>query len=258
MIRSPKKLSVVVICRDEEENIRHCLESVKWADEIIVVDSGSADRTPHIAREYTDHVIRHPWQGYGPQKEFAMSKASGDWVLNLDADERLSPELAREIRSLLSRDDIPHAGFTIPRRTFYLGRWIKHGGWYPDRKTRLARRGKGHWEPDTVHESMTVEGPVGKLRHDILHYTYRNISDHLRVIDEFTSLAADKMLRAGKTHALLNILLNPPWKFLRMYILRLGLLDGLPGLIIAVLGSYYVFLKYAKLWERLRVKRDPH
>jgi len=254
MSRAGKKLSVVIICRDEADNLRDCLESAKWADEIVIVDSGSADGTLAIAREYTDRIIHHDWEGYGPQKEFALAQAGGDWILNIDADERVSPQLAVEIQKLLSRGDTPHAGFTVPRRTFYLGKWITHGGWYPDRNLRLTRRGAGHWGEATVHEAMTVNGTVGKLNGDILHYTYRNISDHLRVIDEFTTLAAEKMFTSGKRRALLNLVFNPLWKFLRMYVLRLGFLDGVAGFMVATLGSYYVFLKYAKLRELLRAK----
>lgn len=254
MSQAGKKLSVVIICRDEADNIRACLESVKWAGEIVIVDSGSADGTLEIAREYTDRIIHHDWEGYGPQKEFALAQAGGDWILNIDADERVSPQLAVEIQKLLARGDTPHAGFTVPRRTFYLGKWIAHGGWYPDRNLRLTRCGAGHWGEATVHEAMTVNGTVGKLNGDIFHYTYRNISDHLRVIDEFTTLAAEKMFTAGKRRALLNLMFNPPWKFLRMYVLRLGFLDGTAGFMVAALGSYYVFLKYAKLRELLRAK----
>jgi len=243
-------LSVVVICKDEEANIRDCLESVKWADEIVVVDSGSSDRTVEIAREYTDRVIHHDWAGYGPQKDFAMSRATGDWILNLDADERVSPELAREIRTVLAAD-ADFAGYSMPRRTFYLGRWILHGGWYPDRKVRLVRRGKGAWGDSTLHESLAVSGRVGRLSGDLLHYTYRDISDHLRVVDEFTTLAAEKAAETGRRRALLGAILHPPWKFLSMYVLRLGFLDGAAGFILAVISSYYVFLKYAKLWELL-------
>ena len=254
MTAGGKKLSVVIICRDEEHNLRDCLESVKWADEIVIVDSGSTDRTLEIAAQYTDRIIAQTWLGYGPQKDFAMAQAAGDWVLNLDADERVSAQLAGEIQTLIARPDNPHVAFTLPRRTFYLGRWITHGGWYPDRNLRLARRGAGRWSDTPVHETMTVNGPVGKLHGDLLHYTYRNIAEHLRVINEFSTLAAEKMFSQHRKHALPNLLLNPPAKFLRMYLLRLGFLDGAPGLIVALLGSYYVFLKYAKLWELLRAK----
>jgi len=246
-------LSVVIICKNEEANIRDCLESVKWADEIVVVDSGSTDRTLEIAREYTGRIIHHDWAGYGAQKEFALRQATGDWILSLDADERVSPELAEEIRSAIAgAADV--AGFSMPRRTFYLGRWILHGGWYPDRKVRLVRRGAGAWTDSPLHERLRVRGRVGKLRGEILHYTYRDISDHLAVVDEFSTLAAEMMAASGRRRALAHAVLQSPWKFVNMYFLRLGFLDGIPGLILAVISSYYVFLKYAKLWELLHVK----
>jgi glycosyltransferase involved in cell wall biosynthesis len=248
-----RRLSVVVICKNEEDHLRDCLESVTWADEIVVVDSGSTDRTPAIARDYTDKVIHHDWQGYGAQKDFAMTQAGGDWILNVDADERVSLELADEIKALLRREQPRCNGYSVPRRTFYLGRWITHGGWYPDRKVRLVRRGFGSWGTRPVHEDLSVDGPVGKLRGDLLHFTYRDITDHVRVINEFTTLGAQKLYSEGRRRLLLHVLLNPPWKFVRMYVFQAGFLDGVPGLLVAILGSYYVFLKYAKLWQMKHV-----
>ena len=254
MKETRKKLSVVIICRDEEDNIRDCLESVKWADEIVVVDSGSTDRTLEIAREYTARVIQHPWPGHIEQKSFALEQATGDWALSIDADERVSPELAEEIREMLRQPEAAEVGYTVPRKTHYLGRWITHGGWYPGRKLRLVRHGKAHWAGVNPHDHLYADGPVGALKGDLYHYTYRNISDHLRTIDAFTTISAREMAAQGKNRPLLHMLLNPPLRFLRMYLLRLGFLDGLAGFVVAVLGSYYVFLKYAKLWEMLRGK----
>ncbi len=249
MSNVPGKLSVVIICRDEEENIRDCLESVKWADEIVVVDSGSSDRTLEIAREYTDCIHEHEWEGYGAQKEYAMRLAGGDWVLNVDADERVSAELASEIRKVLLQETPEPVAYSVPRKTFYLGRWITHGGWYPDRKVRLVRRGRGTWGRTPIHESLTVDGAVAKLKGDLYHFTYRDLSDHLKVIDNFTTVAAQQMAGRRTRGILLRLILHPPWKFVRMYLLKLGFLDGTAGLIVASLGAYYVFLKYAKLWE---------
>ena len=254
MSNIPGKLSVVVICRDEESNIRDCLESVKWADEIVVVDSGSTDRTLEIARRYTDHVHHHDWEGYGKQKDFAMGLATGDWVLNADADERVSAELASEIRQVLRQETPEPVAYSVPRKTFYLGRWITHGGWYPDRKIRLVRRGRGTWGNSPIHESLAVDGSTARLHGDLYHFTYRNISDHLHVIDEFTTLAAERLAAAGTRWVLPRLIFNPPWKFLRMYFLKLGFLDGRAGFIVAALGSAYVFLKYAKLWELRQTK----
>jgi len=249
-------LSVYVVTFNEEANIRDCLESVKWADEIIVVDSHSTDRTADIAREYTEHVIQRPWPGYVAQKNFALDQTNCDWVLLIDADERVSPELAEEIQDLLSRDDIIEAGFSVPRKTFYLGRWITHGGWYPGRRVRLAVRGMGRNVGTDPHDRFEVNGPVGNLSADLYHYTYRDIGDHLNTINKFTAVGAREMHEKGRGHALLHMLFNPPAKFLKMYLLRLGFLDGMAGFIIAVLSSYYVFLKYARLWELRRAAKE--
>jgi glycosyltransferase involved in cell wall biosynthesis len=256
MAASSRTISAVIICKNEEENLRDCLESVKWADEIVVVDSGSTDATLDIAREYTDKVIHHDWEGYGPQKQFAMEQATCDWLLNVDADERVTLELVDEIKALMAQQSPKCNGYTVPRRTFYLGRWITRGGWYPDRKMRLVRSGFGSWGDTAIHENLTVDGPIGNLKGDLLHFTYKDMADHLQVINEFTTLSAQKMYDEGKRHSLLNILTNPPWKFFRMYLLKLGFLDGIPGFLIATLGSYYVFLKYAKLWQMVHVKGE--
>ena len=246
---SHSSLSVCIIAFNEEDNIRECLESVKWADEIVVVDSNSADRTVEIARKYTDRVIQRPWPGHVEQKNFALEQASCDWVLSIDADERVSPELAAEIRDAIHTGDRPQTGYTVPRKTYYLGRWITHGGWYPARKLRLVRRGAAQWRGINPHDHLYAEGPAGTLKGDLYHYTYRDISDHLATIDKFTTIAGGEMYARSRRHALSHMLLNPPAKFIKMYFLRLGFMDGLPGFVVAVLSSYYVFLKYAKLWE---------
>jgi hypothetical protein len=172
-------------------------------------------------------------------------------VLSLDADERLSPELAGQVRAALEADDAP-AGYSMPRRTFYLGRWIDHGGWYPDRKIRLFDRTRARWGGVNPHDHLEVDGEVRRLSGDIEHYSYRDVSDHLRQIDLFTTIAARAKIDGGRRFRLWRLLLNPPGKFLRMYLLKRGFLDGLAGFVIAVLGSYYVFLKYAKQWEMSR------
>lgn len=249
-------LSAVVITYNEEEDIRACLESVKWADEIVVVDSHSTDKTVEIARESTDRVILRPWPGHIEQKNFAIEQARCDWVLSVDADERVSPELAAEIRDVLSQSGGAEAGWSMPRKTYYLGRWITHGGWYPDRKLRLVRRGAGRWKGINPHDHLAIAGPVASLKGDLHHYTYRDISDHLATIDKFTTIAAREMHARGRGHPLAHMLLNSLGKFLKMYLLRLGFLDGLAGFVVAVLASYYVFLKYAKLWELRRAGKQ--
>ena len=248
-------LAVCVITLDEEDRIGDCLDSVAFADEIIVVDSGSTDRTVAIARERGARVVVRAWPGYVAQKNFALEQATADWVLCLDADERVSPQLAGEIRSAVAADPGALAGYRMPRKTLYLGRWIMHGGWYPDRKVRLVRRGRARWGGVDPHDRLEAQGAVGTLAGDLEHRTYRDIRDHLRTIDRFTSVSAGELHARGRSGAVAGMLLNAPAKFLKMYLLKAGFLDGVPGFVVAVLGSYYVFLKYAKLWELQRTRR---
>lgn len=253
------RLSVTVITYNEAENIGACLESVAWADEIIVVDSHSSDDTVRIARRFTDTVIQRPWPGHVRQKQFALEQATGDWVLSLDADERLSAEAGREIRQqVLERDTPAAAAYSFPRLSWYLGRWIRHGGWYPDRKVRLVRRGAAHWGGQDPHDKLLVEGPVSALKGHILHYVYRDLSHQLQTVNSFSHISALQWHRQGRRLALPLMLVRPPIRFLEMYVWKGGALDGVPGFIIAVVSSYYVFLKYAKLWERVRASApDP-
>jgi len=252
---SRASLAVCVIAQDEEERIGACLASVAFADEIVVVDSGSTDRTVGIARAAGARVIERAWPGYVAQKNFALEQATTEWVLCVDADEQVSPQLAESIRNALATAPASVAGYRMARRTLYLGRWILHGGWYPDYKVRLVRRGRARWGGVDPHDRLEAEGPVGTLAGDLEHRTYRDISDHLRTIDRFTSVAAGELHARGRGVALAGMLLNAPAKFLKMYVLKAGFLDGVPGFIVAALGSYYVFLRYAKLWELRRVRR---
>ena len=248
------KLSVTIITKNEAANIAAALESVAWADELIVVDSGSTDETVGIARRYTDRVSSREWEGYGAQKNHAAGLAEHDWILSLDADERVSPELAVEIRERLAREP-PHPGYRIPRVTSYLGRWIRSTDWYPDYQLRLYDRRAARWNARSVHESVSTDGTVGRLRHELHHYAYRNLSDHLVTIDRYTTLAAHQMHAQGRRAGWLDVGLHPPVAFCRNYALRLGFRQGLPGLIVSLMNSYYVFLKFAKLWELQR--REP-
>ena len=248
-------IAACVIAFNEEDCIGDCLASVAWADEILVVDSGSTDGTVAIAREKGARVIVRDWPGYAEQKNFALGQAAADWVLSVDADERVTAELAAAIRGLLAAPGEGVAGASVPRRTWYLGRWIRHGGWYPDRKVRLVRRGRGRWDGEHVHERLVADGTVRALDGDLLHLSYRGIADHLRTIDRYTTEAALGLAARGARGALGGMLVNPPLKFLKMYLIKAGFLDGLPGFIAAVMGGYYVFLKYAKLWE-LRRRQD--
>jgi len=261
--RGRSGLSVCLITFNEEVNVRACLESVRpllrrsgrWPDEIVVVDSHSTDGTAAICREYTDRVIVRDWPGHVAQKQFAVDQASHEWVFCIDADERVSPALRREIESALQRaaaGEEDADGFAMPRKVFYLGRWITHGGWYPDRKLRLFRKSRGRWGGIDPHDRVILDGKVKRLSGDLHHHTYRDISAHLKQIDTFTTISARQMFQRGEGRAVLRMLGRAPARFVRMYLLRLGFLDGLPGFVIAVLAAYYVFLKYAKLWELQR------
>jgi glycosyltransferase involved in cell wall biosynthesis len=219
----------------------------------------STDATVEIAREFTDRVVVSDWPGHVEQKNRAVELSPTDWVLSLDADERATPELRLEVERVLAAEPAA-AGFSFRRRTWVLGRWIRHGGWYPDRKVRLFDRRRARWGGTNPHDHVVADGPTVDLDVDLLHYTYRDIEHHLRTIDSFTEIAArEKELRGGRG-ALLGMLLRPPARFLRMYIARGGFRDGFPGFILAGLAALYVFLKYAKLWERRQLRRrglDP-
>jgi glycosyltransferase involved in cell wall biosynthesis len=245
------KLSVAIITFNEEQNIRRTLESVKWADEIVVVDSGSTDRTVEICREYTGQVIHQDWLGFSGQKNFAIDKTTGDWVLSLDADEPIEPALADEIRVIISSQNALD-GYRIPRRTFFLNTEIRHGGWYPDRNLRLFKKGRAHYEERAVHESIKIEAPVGHAKNAILHYVHRDIASYLSSINRYSSLGAAVMAEKGinrfKT-SWFNLLFRPAATFLYRYVFRLGFLDGKHGLVLNLFHAYYVFAKYAKAWE---------
>lgn len=250
------KVSVTVIAKNEGADIGAALESVRWADEIVVVDSGSTDDTVAIARQFTDRVVFHEWSGYAAQKNIAASLASHDWILSLDADERVTPALAAEIRQTLAHTP-PVAAFRIPRVTWHLGRWIRTTDWYPDHQTRLYDRTKAQWTGAYVHEAMRVDGALGTLTHDIQHYAYRNIADHLETIDRYTTLAAAHMRDQGRRAGWLQLVGHPPLAFARNYVAKGGLRDGAVGFVISAMNAYYVFLKFAKLWELQRADDAP-
>jgi len=243
------KLTVTVITRNEAANIDACLESVAWADEVLVVDCGSADGTADLARARGARVIVRDWPGYSAQKNFAASEAGHDWILSVDADERVTPDLAGTIRSELAADPAV-AGFRIPRVTWHLGRWIRTTDWYPDYQLRLYDRRRARWKLRRVHESVEADGPVGQLRHDLQHYAYRDIAHHHETMDRYTTLAAEQMYEEGRRAGLTDLVLHPPAAFLRNYVLKGGIRDGAAGFIISSMNAYYVFLKFAKLWEK--------
>jgi glycosyltransferase involved in cell wall biosynthesis len=242
------KVSVTVITKNEAADIGEALASVAWADEIVVVDSHSTDGTVAIARQCTPRVVVRDWKGYVDQKNHAASLASHDWILSLDADERVTPELADEIRKRLASQP-PEAAFRMPRVTWHLGRWVRSTDWYPDYQLRLYDRRAAEWTGRYVHEAVAVRGATGDLRGELQHYAYRDISDHLETIDRYTTYAARQMHEAGRRAGPQQVVGHPPLAFLRNYIARGGIRDGVPGFIISTLNSYYVFLKFAKLWE---------
>ena len=252
------KLSVTIVAKNESADIAAALASVAWADEIVVVDYHSTDDTVAIARRYTDRVVVHDWLGHIEQKNYAASLASHDWILSLDADERVTPELAAEIRTTLGAEP-RDAAFRIPRVTWHLGRWVRTTDWFPDYQSRLYDRRRARWTGRYVHENLQTDGPAGQLRGEIQHYAYRDIADHLETIDRYTTLAARQMHEDGRRAGLLQLAGHPPLAFLRNYIARGGIRDGVPGFIISTMNAYYVFLKFAKLRElRHPAPRTPH
>ncbi|MFL6281341.1 MAG: glycosyltransferase family 2 protein [Vicinamibacterales bacterium] len=250
------KLTVTVITRDEAANIAAALQSVAWADEIIVVDSHSTDETASIARALATRVEIREWPGYSAQKNYAASLASHDWILSLDADERVTPELAEEIRELL-RKGPAECGYRIPRVTWYLGRWIRSTDWYPDYQLRLYDRRSSRWNGRRVHESVESDRPPGRLRHELQHYAYRDLSHHLATIDTYTSLAAEQWLSEGRRTGAVEMFFHPRFAFIRNYLLRGGFRDGAAGLLVSRMNAYYVFLKFAKLWELQQAANTP-
>ena len=243
------RISAIVITLNEEANLAAALESLAWADEIVVVDSESKDRTVEIARRFTDKIFVREWPGYSAQKNFAAEQASFDWVFSLDADERVSETLANELQNLRHGPEPTCAAFEMPRLAFYLGRWIKHSGWYPDHKPRLYDRRSASWSGEFVHESLDVNGRIERLSGNILHYTVRDATDHHQRIDRYTTLAARELFQEGRRATTSSLFISPIGAFLRSYVFKLGFLDGPQGLVIARFAAHYVFLRNLKLWE---------
>lgn len=241
-------ISATVIALNEEANITEALDSLGWADEIVVVDSGSTDATLDICRKYGIAPYTRAWTGYVDQKNFAVEKATNDWVFSLDADERVSPTLQQEIVDLLNAGP-RHPGYRIPRVAYFMGRWICHGDWYPDYQLRLFDRRHGRWQGGRVHESVTLDQEPGFLSGKIHHFTYRNLSAYLLRLENYSTLAAADYRQRGKVSTPLGMLLYPMATFLKAYLLKRGFLDGVPGFVVAVMGAVSVFFKYAKLHE---------
>ncbi|MCI0342010.1 MAG: glycosyltransferase family 2 protein [Planctomycetales bacterium] len=249
--RAGPRLSVAVIVQDEERNLEACLESVKFADEIVVVDSHSTDRTAEIARRFTDRVFQREYQGQVDKKNHAVEKCANDWVLSVDADERVSPELAAEIRETLARGG-DAAGFQIRRRTFYMGREIRHGEWNPDWVLRLFDRRRGRFGGTDPHDRVEVSGPVARLSGTMDHHPYRDFAHQIARVQHFSTLAAKAFHEQGRRAGLWMMLVRPWFRFVKGYLLKLGFLDGIPGLAIATASGFYAFARAVKLWELQR------
>jgi glycosyltransferase involved in cell wall biosynthesis len=252
MRKSLIPISVVMVTKDEEKNIEDAIESVKDFSEIIIIDSHSSDRTVDICKRYTEKVFQEEWKGYARQKQKGIDLASLPWVLILDADERLTPELKSEIANSLH--DNRSSGFYIPRKNFFLGKWIRHGGWWPDYTLRFFRKDRAYIEEREVHEKVVVKGKTGYLKNSMEHHTSRTLSDFLRKLVDYSTLSAKEINRKGLKPNMVSLTVRPLLTFSKMFFLRLGFLDGKHGLILSVLYSYYTFLKYAKAWVNDKTK----
>jgi glycosyltransferase involved in cell wall biosynthesis len=250
-------LSVVIITLNEEHNLPRALKSVSWADEVLVVDSGSTDGTCEIAKAAGARLLSHPWEGYGQQKNWAMAQARQPWVLFLDADEEVSAPLREEIRAFVEADGkVGGRSFSaadFPRKTWFLGRWITHGGWYPNCLVRLVRTSDARWTEPAVHEALETKGEVCRLQSDLFHYTFRDVGDNVLTNVKFSRLGAKVAKARGERGSLLRILFKPVGKFLETYVWKLGFLDGFAGFVISVNAAHSIFMKYVEL----RCEEDP-
>ncbi len=248
-------ISGVVICFNEEDGIARCLESLSFCDEIVVVDSHSTDATREIAERYTNCVISQEFLGYVKQKNFALDQARNDWVVCLDADEALDEECRDAIQRALANDSKEAAGFVLDRMTSFLGVWHVKGEWYPDPQLRVFRRSRGRWTGRDPHDRVELDGPVRTLPGHLLHWNYRDLADHIRQVDLFSRVQAQVMFDEGVRLRLIDLLVRPLHRFVKGYFLRRGFLLGIPGFMVSVSTAYYVFMKYAKLWELEQTRR---
>ena len=246
-------ISLVIITKNEEANIAACIESAPFVSEVIVLDSGSLDQTVEKAKTLGAKVFEEPWKGFGLQKQSATDKANFDWVLALDADERVSPELAKELESVFN-GPLTHDAYQIPRLSFHMGRWIRHGGWYPDYQTRFFNRKKCHWTPVELHEKI-VSSHLGRVQNHLEHFVFRNLFHQVEANNKYSTLGASELFHKGQSFSLLRLLVKPWSKFIETYFWKLGLLDGVPGFVIAVGAAYSMFLRQSKLWELHNKKR---
>ena len=245
-------LSVVIITKNEADNIRDCLNSVAWADEIVILDSGSTDGTVAICREYTDKVFETDWPGFGPQKNRGIERATGDWILSVDADERVSPELRLEIEQALKVEQ--YNGYEIPRSSHFCGKQIRHSGWWPDYIVRLFRRGSGKFNEVLVHERVEVDGPIGRLRNPLIHYSFQSFEEVLQKMNHYSTCNAAMLFAAGRKSSLLEAAGRGLWTFFRTYVLRAGFLDGRHGFMLAVSNAEGTYYKYIKLIDLHRIR----
>ena len=258
MTRPP--ISVTVIAFNEEDHIAHAIQSAQWAEEILVIDSGSTDKTVEIAKNLGARVLINPWPGYGQQKNFASKMATYDWILNIDADEVIPRQLADEIQNCLAkiqRGELQAHGFYFPRKSFYLGRWIRKGGWYPNHLVRLSHRKYSHWTEPHVHEQLEVDGETIGLIQALHHYTFANIQEQILTNLKFSQLGYQDLKKAGKAPSRIKLILKPLGKFIETYFIKMGFLDGLPGFIISINAAHSMFLKYAYLIEDSLKNENP-
>ena len=243
------KISAAIITLNEAAHIQDCIASLDFCDQVVVVDSLSKDQTRKLAREAGAKIVRQEFLGHVAQKQLAVDKCKHDWVFCIDADERVSPELRASIMALKEAGEPDLSGYEVARLSYHLGRWIKHGGWYPDLGVRFFNRTQGKWGGYDPHDKVEVEGPVGHLEGDLHHFVFDSLSDNVKTNDFYSSIMAKDLSLAGKRPSLLKLLLKPPFKFIECYLIKRGFLDGMPGFIIAVGAAYSMFLKFAKLWE---------
>lgn len=241
-------VSVTIISKNEAQNIEECLHSVGWASEIVVVDQFSEDGTAETAQRFGAKVFQERWRGFARQKNLAIDKARGPWILSLDADERVTPSLREEIKEKLSQEN-EYSGYYIARKNFFCGHWIRHGGWYPDYTLKLFRKSAGHFQDRAVHEKVVVNGNVGYLEYPLEHFTYRSVSDFLARLDNYSRLAAQELPAKSRWSISYMLCLSPLFTFISMYLLRGGIRDGAAGFFLAVSYAYYTFLKYYRFYQ---------
>jgi len=242
-------ISVCIICGDDEKHIRQCLESSTWADEIVVVDHGSKDKTFEIVKEFTDKAYQRPWTGFIDQKNAVLSHATTDWVFSLDSDEVISDDLKAEIKQIIQMPSAK-AGYYVPRRTYFHGRWINHSGFYPDKQLRLFQRTRSKWIGSRVHERIHIDGDIGTLTSDLYHYPFDGTISGLEdTSNRYSSLQSQNMFDDGKRFKLWQLIFRPLGKFLEVYVWKRGFLDGIPGFVIGINAAHSMFLRYIKLRE---------